>query len=131
MRVFKKTVSWGATAAGAVALAATAMAATWTGPGYTVVNDHSNIFNYKGSIKTTSCVRQADGTHLLGGYIRYQQGTRDTGRLYTPTATACGQTVSKSYLFDDSLGLNAPKTTFNFGLNKAPFGALSEPVNGD
>ena len=121
----------GATVAGAVALAATAMAATWTGPGYTVVNDHSNIFNYKGSIKTTSCVRQADGTHLLGGYIRYQQGTRDTGRLYTPTATACGQTVSKSYIFNDSLGLNAPKTTFNFGLNKAPFGALSEPVNGD
>lgn len=131
MRVFKKTVAWGATVAGAVALAATAMAATWTGPGYTVVNDHSNIFNYKGSIKTTSCVRQADGTHLLGGYIRYQQGTRDTGRLYTPAATACGQTVSKSYLFDDSLGLNAPKTTFNYGLNKAPFGALSEPVNGD
>lgn len=131
MSVFKKTAAWGAAVAGALVLAGTAMAATWTGPGYTVVNDHSNIFNYKGSIKTTSCVRQSDGTHLIGGYIRYQQGTRDTGRLYTPTATECGQTVSKYHTFQDSLGLNAPKTTFNYGLRKAPFGAVSEPIDGD
>ncbi|QCP07297.1 hypothetical protein FDF08_04205 [Micrococcus luteus] len=131
MALFRKTAAWGATAAGAVALAAAAMAATWTGPGYTVVNDHSNIFDYKGSIKTTSCVRQSDGTHLIGGYIRYVQGGRDTGRLWTPTATSCGQTVSRSTTFKDSLALNAPKTQFYYGLNKAPYGALSEPLGGN
>lgn len=126
----RKATAWGATAVSALALATAAMAATWTGPGYTVVNDHSNIFEYRGSIKATSCVRQSDGTHLIGGYIRYVQGTRDTGRLWTPTATACGQTVSKATVFKDSLALNAPKTQFYYGFSKAPYGALSQPVGG-
>ena len=125
-------VSWAMTAAGAVALAtAAAAAATWSGPGYTVVNDHSNVLSYKGSIKTTSCVRQADGTHLIGGWIRYRQGTRDTGWLATPTATSCGQTVSRSQTFADSLDPWAPKTYFNYDLNKAPYGALSTPLSAD
>lgn len=131
MRMFTRSAAWGTTGAGAVALATAALAATYSGAGYTAVNDHSNILHDKGSIKTTSCVRQSNGTHLIGGYIRYRQGDRDTGRLWTPTATACGQTVSRSTTFWDSLGLNAPTTYFNYGLNKAPYGALSEPVKGN
>lgn len=124
MQRIHKTISWAMTGVGAVALATAAMAATWTGPGYTVVNDHSNILNYKGSIKTTSCVRQSNGTHLIGGYIRYRQGDRDTGWLGTPTATSCGQTVSRSTTFWDSLGWNAPTTYVNYDFNTAPYGAL-------
>lgn len=43
----------------------------------------------------------------------------------------CGQTVSRSTTFGDSLGLNAPRTYFNYGLNDVLYGALSEPVNGN
>lgn len=34
----------------------------------------------------------------------------------------CGQTVSRSTTFGDSLGLNAPRTYFNYGLNDVPYG---------
>lgn len=129
----KDSTVWmlGAVTLAAAALASSAAAATVaSGNGWIVTNDHVSLsVNYYGKISVTTCVKQSNGDRYSGGSITYSGGSQGTRTATTARATACGQRVSASMTYKDTLSFTAPRTRMTDSLNRAPVGAVGIPVD--